>query len=171
MSQYQTFEDAIKTYLDNYAVGDPEFAQKLASPKKSIEECVKFIKGEIFDKYIKGQEHQNTAVATPSRDECFGLAVHYYDEENIEIKPLPAGVSARPSAPAPEFTEEEKQKMRADAEKRMQERYDEEALKKIEEREKARKKAEAEKKKAAREQAEADRKASGEMSLFDMMGI
>lgn len=82
------FKDIIKAELDRRAAEDPQFALKYndASRKKSIDECVKFIYGEILNSYVK--EHRGVQVAAPTRDEVFGLAVHYYDEDNIKVRPL-----------------------------------------------------------------------------------
>lgn len=93
------FKDIIKAELDRRAAEDPQFALKYndTSRKKSIDECVKFIYGEILNKYVK--ERRNVQVAAPTRDEVFGLAVHYYDEDNIKVRPL-SGVAVRAAGSA-----------------------------------------------------------------------
>lgn len=165
----ETFEGWLKGRLDGMAIEDPVFAEKLANPKKSLKECIAFIQGEVFDRYMKGHRGQ-VCCATPSREEVFGIAVHYYDEEDAKPKALPNGVATSVKSPkAP--SKEEQEKMRAEAMARMEKQFEEEARKKIEEREKARKKAEAERKKAEREKREEERKAAGEFSLFDLMGV
>ena len=72
------FANAIKQYLDKRAAEDPAFAVKLQNPKKSIEECCLFIVGEV-------QESGRCGFAD---EEIFGMATHYYDEENLTIKEL-----------------------------------------------------------------------------------
>ena len=93
------FKDIIKAELDRRAAEDAQFALKYndASRKKSIDECVKFIYGEVLNKYIK--DRRNVQVAAPTRDEVFGLAVHYYDEDNIKVRAL-SGVAVRAAGSA-----------------------------------------------------------------------
>jgi hypothetical protein len=69
------FEQTIKQYLDERAQSDPQFAEKYANPKKSIEECCKYIIG-----WVKAQKREGYADA-----EIYGQAVHYYDEDNVKI--------------------------------------------------------------------------------------
>lgn len=112
------FEKAIKTYLDNRAASDQLFAIKYANEKKSIEECCSYIIGEVKKSGREGFAH----------DEIYGMAVHYYDEDNItvscknnckvvitgETNPVPEtakrAVADAPSMPAPRapFTAPEK---------------------------------------------------------------
>ena len=98
---------AIKNYLDNRAKTDELFAAKYANPKKSIDECCKYITGEAYARAKDG-----TAVI--SDEEVYGMAVHYYDEENIEIRKAP---SVKTSSVEPELTEEQQEKLRKQAEK------------------------------------------------------
>lgn len=70
------FEETIKKYLDERAQSDPQFAERYANPKKSIEECCKYIIG-----WAKAQKREGYADA-----EVYGQAVHYYDEDNIKIE-------------------------------------------------------------------------------------
>lgn len=122
MSQFETFEDAIKAYLDYQAKQDPVFAAKLDNPKKSIEECVRFIQGEIFHKFVKDGKGKRVAVAAPSRQECFGLAMHYYDEEEIKVRDMPGVVSAGTAGPgAVPLSEEDKEKAKQKAIERLAE--------------------------------------------------
>lgn len=69
------FQKRIKDYLDRRAFTDPEFAEKYANPKKSVKECCDFICGEVSKSSQQGYDDE----------EIFGMAVHYYDEENIKI--------------------------------------------------------------------------------------
>ena len=68
------FEKSIKAHLDQRASEDEEFAKKYANPEKSIEKCCNFICSEV----------KKTGRCGFSDDEIYGLAVHYYDEENIK---------------------------------------------------------------------------------------
>lgn len=92
------FENAIKEYLDARAKEDIKFAEKYSNGKKSIEECCRFILGEMRKKATSGMYGATDA-------EVFGLAVHYYDEEDIKVE---KNVSAEVVINR-ELTEEEKQ--------------------------------------------------------------
>ena len=98
---------AIKNYLDNRAKTDELFAEKYANPKKSIDECCKYITGEAYARAKDG-----TAVI--SDEEVYGMAVHYYDEETVKIRKAP---SVKTSSAEPELTEEQQEKLRKQAEK------------------------------------------------------
>jgi hypothetical protein len=77
------FELAIKAHLDQRAATDALFAQAYAKPKKSIEECCRFIYGEVSKKDRGGAN-----CLALSDDEVFGLAVHYYDEDDVKVEPV-----------------------------------------------------------------------------------
>ncbi len=94
------FESAIKEYLDARAKEDVKFAEKYSNEKKSIEECCRFILGEMKKKAAGGMYGATDA-------EVFGLAVHYYDEEDIKVE---KNVSAEVVINR-ELTEEEKQQL------------------------------------------------------------
>lgn len=109
MAKNDSFKQAIKTYLDKRAEEDALFAPKYANEKKNIDECCAYILGEARKK--------GNAVAMTD-DEVFGLAVHYYDEDNIKVNKLPAGQKVSVSSPAHkpvELTEEEKKAARDEA--------------------------------------------------------
>ena len=72
------FEKAIKAFLDDKAEKDPAFAEKYNSEKKNIADCCKFIIAEV-KKSCKGKE------AACTDEYVYGLAMHYYDEENIKV--------------------------------------------------------------------------------------
>lgn len=74
------FKAIVKAYLDKRAEQDELFRATYSKPNKSIEECCKYIIGEVYKANKIG--HANA--------EIFGLAVHYYDEDDIKITPLPA---------------------------------------------------------------------------------
>lgn len=88
---------AVKTYLDNRASTDELFAKRYANPKKSIQECCKYITGEAYAKAKNG-------CAVISDEEVYGMAVHYYDEENIEIRKQPAGTKVSAGTKVPSKT-------------------------------------------------------------------
>lgn len=99
---------AIKNYLDNRAKSDELFAAKYANPKKSIDECCKYITGEAYARAKNG-------CAVISDEEVYGMAVHYYDEENIEIRKQPAGTKVSSKTTKVKLTKAEKEEARKKA--------------------------------------------------------
>ena len=101
------FEDTIKKYLDEFATKDSEFARKYANEKKSITECCNY----IID--IVRQSGKNGF----ADEEVFGMAVHYYDEENVTVGKLSnCKVVVNHEV---ELTEEEKEQLREKARKQV----------------------------------------------------
>lgn len=94
-------KDRIKEYLEKKAENDELFAKTYAKENKSLDECFKFIMSEA-------QKKGGNAVCMTD-EEVFGLAVHYYDEDDIKIKPMPnTRVEVSTSKEKIELTEEEK---------------------------------------------------------------
>ena len=94
-------KNRIKEYLDKMAENDELFAKTYAKENKNLDECLNFIMSEA-------QKKGGNAVCMTD-EEVFGLAVHYYDEDDIKIKPMPnARVKISTSTEKIELTEEEK---------------------------------------------------------------
>lgn len=73
------FKRTIQNYLQRRAQEDALFAPRYANPKKNIDDCITFILN-----YVKQSGCNGFA-----DDEIYSLALHYYDEDNIDIgKPL-----------------------------------------------------------------------------------
>lgn len=110
----KTFKEAIKSYLDERAGTDELFAKSYAKENKNLDECCSYIMGEA--------RKRGNAVAM-SDTEVFGLAVHYYDEDDIKVNKLPAAARAVASASfqSVKLTEEDKKKAREEAIKRLTE--------------------------------------------------
>lgn len=105
------FKEIVQKYLQERAAEDPLFAPRLANPEKSVDECCRYILGEA--------RKRGTSVVM-SDSEVFGMAVHYYDEENIKVEKVSSGCSV--SSPRKvELTEEEKKAAREAAIKRLAE--------------------------------------------------
>lgn len=86
MDSFDTFKKALKQYLDDRAQNDALFAQAYAKEGKTIDECASFIIGEMNKKAQQG-------CYVASDEEVFGLAVHYFDEDNLkDIKPQSAQI-------------------------------------------------------------------------------
>lgn len=72
----KSFNDVIADSLKQRAAEDRLFAPKLENPRKSIDECCR---------YITGEARKRGNAVFMSDDEVFGLAIHYYDEDNVQI--------------------------------------------------------------------------------------
>ncbi len=130
------FEKAIKTFLDDKAEKDPAFAEKYNSEKKNIADCCKFIIAEV-KKSCKGKE------AACTDEYVYGLAMHYYDEENIKVPDN--APSCRVVVPGDvKLTEEDIKEAKAEAIRKLKEQEVQEQMRKERQRqEAAEKKAEA----------------------------
>jgi len=103
MQGTELFQKRIKEYLDGKAANDAAFAEKYANGRKSVEECCDFIIGEV----------QKTKRIGFDDAEIYGLAVHYYDEE--ECKPNGKHSCRIVCDVAPVLTEEEKAQLAEEA--------------------------------------------------------
>ncbi len=108
------FEKTIEAYLEQRAKEDSLFAISFAKPSKSLKECCTYILGEA--------RKRGNAVAI-SDEEVYGMAVHYYDEDNIKVAKMPANVKVSSSSVSKPvvLTEEDKEKAREAAIQRLSE--------------------------------------------------
>ena len=111
------FEQAIKAYLDARANQDTQFAAKYANEKKSIEECCKFIEAEVCDMVANKSGRQSYGMTD---EEVYGLAVHYYDEPDIKVKPIKARTEVFATNISYDPTEQEKEEARRAALQKLQ---------------------------------------------------
>lgn len=107
----QSFKMAIQSYLEKRAKEDSLFAASYAKENKSIDECCDYITGEAI---MRGGN-----VVPISDDEVFGMAIHYYDEDNIKINKISTGCRTSVQSSNVELTEEEKKAAREAAIKRL----------------------------------------------------
>lgn len=142
-------KDAIKAYLDGRAKNDEQFAQSYAKANKNIDECFDYVIGEV-------RKRGNAVYMTDA--EVFGLAVHYYDEDDIKINRLPEGTKLSASATAVELSEEDKAKAHDQAVKE----YRQQCINRMREAEDQKAKKLAERRKAERE-----KNSTLQPSLFD----
>lgn len=127
MKATDNFKNIIKEYLDERSENDELFALKYASEKKNIDDCVTYILNTV----------QKSGCNGFADDEIFSMAVHYYDEENIEVGgAISAKVVVNHSI---ELTVEEKE----DARQKAIEQYQADALEKMKKKAAPKKKAEA----------------------------
>ena len=97
------FKRTIHTYLVKRAANDELFAEKYDNPDKNIEDCCTYILNQV----------QKSGCNGFADDEIYSIAVHYYDEDNIEVgKLMNAHVVVNHVV---ELTAEEKEQARKDA--------------------------------------------------------
>lgn len=138
MKGTEHFTRTIAEYLNQRAATDPLFAPNLQKPNKSIEECITYILSEVQKSGCNGFDD----------DEIYSMAVHYYDEDDIEVgKATNCQVMVNHVV---ELTEEEKAEARQEAIKQ----YQREELAKMQSRN-------------AREKKTENTKAQVQPSLFD----
>ena len=75
MSGTEHFTRTISEYLNLRAATDPLFASKLMKPHKNIEDCITYILRQVQQSGCNGFED----------DEIYSMAVHYYDEDDLEV--------------------------------------------------------------------------------------
>lgn len=106
-------KDTVKAYLDRRAAADKQFAASYAKPAKNIDECWRYILSEA-------RKRGNAVYMTD--EEVFGLAVHYYDEDDLKVPTAAHEPRLQKSTKAPEvkLSEAEKAAAREEAIRRYQ---------------------------------------------------
>ena len=99
------FEDIILGYLDKRAAEDALFAEAYAKEGKSIEQCCAYIMSEAR-KYDKGN-----SVCVPD-EVVYGWAVHYYDEDDIEVEEVECKVDVQKHDPIAQPKKEPKKELK-----------------------------------------------------------
>lgn len=89
--------ERIKSYLDERAEKDELFSQMYEKVDKNLQGC--------FD-YIVAQAKKRGNAVCMTDEEVFGLAVHYYCEDDLKENPLPKGVKVDIVASAEEDGDE-----------------------------------------------------------------
>ena len=75
MSGTEQFTRTIAEYLNLRAATDPLFAPNLAKPHKNIEDCITYILQQVQQSGCNGFEDE----------EIYSMAIHYYDEDDLEV--------------------------------------------------------------------------------------
>jgi len=75
MKGSEVFKETIKAHLEKKAGEDPAFMLSYLKENKNIDDCISYILNKV-------QESQYNGYAD---EEIFSMAIHYYDEDNIEI--------------------------------------------------------------------------------------
>lgn len=106
------FKRTIEAYLAQRAAEDTLFAATYKKPNKNIDDCITYILNEVKRSGCNGF----------TDGEIFSMAVHFYDEDSIEVgKPINAQVVVNHTV---ELTPEEKEEARRQAiEKAQREAY------------------------------------------------
>ena len=103
MKATEHFKQTIKAYLDERAKNDELFAVSYAKENKNMDDCVTFILNQVKSSKCMGL----------TDEEVYSLAVHFFDEDDIEIgNPIACNVIVNHTV---ELTEEEKAQARQDA--------------------------------------------------------
>lgn len=74
MKGTEVFKQTISSYLTKRANEDELFAESYKKENKSIDECINYIFGEV----------QKSGCNGFADEEIYGMAVHYYDEDDIK---------------------------------------------------------------------------------------
>ena len=102
------FKRTIQAYLEQRAVVDELFAVTYEKADKNMEDCITYILNEV----------QRSGCNGFTDGEVYSMAVHYYDEDKIEVgKPIDCQVVVNHVV---KLTEEEKAEARQEAIKRVQ---------------------------------------------------
>lgn len=95
MNGTETFQKVIKDYLDKRATEDELFARDYHKSHKTIENCCDFIISEVKKTGRQGFDDS----------EIFGLAVHYYNEDNVTYSKHKCNIVVNLSDQTKEFLE------------------------------------------------------------------
>ena len=118
MKATEHFKRTIKAYLDERAKSDELFAVSYAKDNKNMDDCVTFILNQVKRSGCMGL----------TDEEVYSLAVHFFDEDDIDVgKPRAGEVIVNHAV---ELTEEEKAQARQEALKE----YQAEQLRKMQQR-------------------------------------
>ena len=103
------FTRTILTYLEQRAETDPLFAESFAKTDKNIDDCITYILNTV----------QKSGCNGFTDIEVYSMAVHYYDEDIIEVGNPMNGCQIAVNHVV-ELTEEEKAEARQEAIKKLQ---------------------------------------------------
>lgn len=110
MNSTENFKKVIREHLEQVAVIDPLFAESLKKPNKNINDCVTYILNTVKASGCNGFDD----------GEIFAMAIHYYDEDAIDIGSRMTNGSVVVNHKI-ELSEEEKKEAREKARKEFEE--------------------------------------------------
>lgn len=103
MKATDPFKRTIQAYLEQYSTTDELFAETLKNPSKNIDDCITYILNTV----------QKSGCNGFADDEIYNMAIHYYDEDKIEVgKPISGKVVVNHQVV---ITEEEKAEIKQKA--------------------------------------------------------
>lgn len=109
MKSTERFKEVIKQYLTQRAAADTLFAAVFSKPHKNLDDCVAYILNTV----------KASGCAGFPREEIFDMAVHYFDEDGINVgDPVSCKIVVNNTV---ELTDEEKAQARKDAIRRVHE--------------------------------------------------
>ena len=73
MKSTENFKRVISQHLESVALNDSLFAETLKKENKNIDDCINYILNTVQKSGFHGFED----------DEIFGMAIHYYDEDEL----------------------------------------------------------------------------------------
>ena len=103
----------VKDYLDGRAGSDELFAAMYAKPGKTIEACWAYI--------VNVAKKRGSGCVCMTDEEVYGLAVHYYCEDDLKSEPLPENFKCLAPEPKVWLTDEQKQRVREEVEAEVRE--------------------------------------------------
>lgn len=74
MKPTDPFKAAIQKHLEQVAQQDQLFAETMKKPNKNIDDCITYIINEV----------QKSGRQGFTDDEVYGMAIHYYDEDDLK---------------------------------------------------------------------------------------
>jgi hypothetical protein len=104
MKGSEAFKITIEEYLKEKAKANLLFMQKFRNPDKNIEDCISYILNTVQNSGVNGFED----------NEIFGMAMHYYDEKEIDIGGNNSNMHVVVNHEV-KLTEEEKEELRKEA--------------------------------------------------------
>jgi hypothetical protein len=108
MKSTEIFKRTIQNYLEQRATNDELFATSYRKPQKNIDDCITYILNTVHKSGCNGF----------ADDEIYGMAIHYWDEDSIEVgKNFDCRVVVNYTV---ELTAEEKEEARKEAMQRVQ---------------------------------------------------
>lgn len=120
MKGTEHFKKTIQMYLEQRAAEDELFAERYRNPNKNMDDCVTYILNWV----------KNSGCNGFSDGEIYGQALHFWDEDEIEVgEPIDCHVAVNHVVP---LSEEEKEEARRKA----VERYQNEVYQRLKERNK-----------------------------------
>jgi hypothetical protein len=120
MKGSEAFKITIQQYLEERASKDALFFQTYTKEGKNIDDCITYILNTV----------QKSGENGLTDEEVFSMAVHYYDEDNIEVGKNNTSATVVVNHKV-ELTDEEIEEARQDAKKRAEEEQYKKITKKL----------------------------------------